>query len=98
MGCCGKNRIAQAELAATKIPPVQIVPNNAGLRAAPAQAFAATQPGPRSVSMRYLEQASIVVRGPATGRQYAFSGRNHVQSVDVRDASAFLHTRFFRRA
>jgi len=98
MGCCGKNRITHAEIAAAKIPPLQAAPINVGLRASRAQALACNQPATGSESIRYLERPSIVVRGPASGRQYAFSGTNPVQSVDARDASAFLRTRFFRRA
>jgi hypothetical protein len=98
MGCCGKNRITHSELAAAKIPPMQTAPSNVGPHASRAQAVAGNQPATGSVSVRYLEHPSIVVRGPATGRQYAFSGTNPVQSVDARDASAFMHTRFFRRA
>jgi hypothetical protein len=44
-----------------------------------------------------LENSLIVVRGPATGRQYQFSGAHPDQSVDARDAEALLRTRFFRR-
>ncbi|MBI4528834.1 MAG: hypothetical protein HY695_33985 [Deltaproteobacteria bacterium] len=49
------------------------------------------------VTIRYLEKSPILVRGPATGRQYHFSGARSVQCVDVRDAEALLLTRFFRR-
>jgi hypothetical protein len=98
MGCCGKNRMTQSELAAEKIPPMQVAPTNAAPGNSRGRALVATQPIARSVSVRYLEQPNIVVRGPATGRRYAFSGTNHIQSVDARDASALLETRFFRRA
>ena len=98
MACCGKNRITHAELAAAKIPPMQAAPINVGSRTSHAQALAGKQPATGSESVRYLEHPSIVVRGPASGRQYAFSGTNPVLSVDARDASAFLRTRFFRRA
>ena len=49
-----------------------------------------------AVSLRYLENSPIRVRGPVTGRQYGFSGSRPVQAVDPRDASALLRTPFFR--
>jgi hypothetical protein len=98
MGCCGKNRITQAELDSAKIPPMPIATANAGARALHAQAAAIPHPRTGSVPVRYLESTSIVARGPATGRTYTFSGANPVQLVDVRDATAFVNTRYFRRA
>jgi hypothetical protein len=50
------------------------------------------------VTLRYLERSRILVRGPASGRQYEFSADRAVQHVDGRDAPALLETRFFRRA
>lgn len=50
-----------------------------------------------AVSLEYLESSPIQVRGPATGRQYMFSGTQPVQPVDLRDADALLRTRFFRK-
>jgi hypothetical protein len=49
------------------------------------------------VSLRYLENSPIRVRGPVTGQDYEFSGSRPVQSIDARDASSLLKTRFFRR-
>jgi hypothetical protein len=49
------------------------------------------------VTLRYSESSPILVRGPATGRRYEFSGTHPVQTVDPRDAAALLRTRFFRR-
>jgi hypothetical protein len=51
-----------------------------------------------SVYLQYREHSPIRVRGLATGRVYQFSGRQTVQPVDERDASALLQTRLFRRA
>ena len=51
-----------------------------------------------SVNIRYLEQSPIRVRGTVSGRHYDFSGAHPIQSVDDRDASWLLNTRFFRRA
>jgi hypothetical protein len=50
------------------------------------------------VSVRYLENSPIRVRGLVTGISYEFSGSGPVQQVDARDASSLLNTRFFRRA
>ena len=75
-----------------------------GLHASPQTPSAGTQAlgwagsaGPSSVNLRYLENSPILVRGPATGRQYEFSGARPLQSVEARDAEALLRTRFFRR-
>src|SRR5215470_14535689 len=50
-----------------------------------------------SVPLQYKEQSPIRVRGLATGRIYTFSGKEPVQSVDLRDAPALLQTSHFRR-
>ena len=50
-----------------------------------------------SILLSYLETAPVRVRGLATGRTYEFSGSQPVQSVDFRDASSLLNTRFFKR-
>jgi hypothetical protein len=51
---------------------------------------------PEEVALRYLERSPVLVRGPATGRQYAFSGERPVRPVDKRDAATLSRTRFFR--
>lgn len=51
-----------------------------------------------SVQIYYLETSPVRVQGLSTGRSYEFSGSVPVQSVDARDASSLLNTRFFRRA
>ena len=54
--------------------------------------------GPRPpVNVRYLEKSPVLVRGPATSRQYEFSLARPVQAVEAHDAEALLRTRFFRR-
>jgi hypothetical protein len=50
------------------------------------------------MTLRYVEQSPVLVRGPATGRNYEFSGADPVQNVDARDGEALLRTRFFRKA
>jgi hypothetical protein len=96
--CCGKNRAALVGAHVPPVPPKKQEAFNAGPRPTGTQIFGAARPVTGSVSVRYVEQSSIVIRGPATGRQYAFSGTNPVQSVDARDANSLLNTRFFRRA
>jgi hypothetical protein len=51
-----------------------------------------------SVQLYYLETSPLRVQGLSTGRSYQFSGSEPVQSVDARDASSLLNTRYFRRA
>jgi hypothetical protein len=58
----------------------------------------ATSPIPRhAISVRYLENAPIRVRGLVSGVYYEFSRADPVQQVDSRDSSGLLSTRFFRR-
>jgi hypothetical protein len=51
-----------------------------------------------SVSLRYLKQGGIILRGPVTGRQYSFTAARPIQAVDAQDAAALLRTSWFRRA
>jgi hypothetical protein len=46
--------------------------------------------------LRYVGQQGIVVRGPATGRPYTFTGAEPVHTVDPRDAAVLLRTQYFR--
>jgi hypothetical protein len=105
MGCCGHRRAAltgapqvvmtrpspNTPLTASQPPSVR-PPAAVGMqpvKASPARA---------SVSLRYIETTPILVRGPATGRNYPFSSSSPVQEVDARDATALLRTRFFRQS
>lgn len=94
MGCCGRNRAALSKSAAPEIPPLQRAPPNVPSKGRQTQAV---RPAGGVVSIRYIERSSVVVHG-STGRRYAFSATNPVQSVDARDAGAFWQSRFFRRA
>jgi len=98
--CCGKRREELSSYPAAKLPPSSSRQSTAGVRSHRAQvATSARAQAPGApVSVRYTETQSIVVRGPITGRRYAFSGANPVQSIDPRDAAAILQARFFRRA
>ncbi|CAN5746156.1 hypothetical protein BH11PSE8_BH11PSE8_21010 [soil metagenome] len=53
--------------------------------------------GARTVTLRLRERARVVVRGPITGRAYAFGSESATQPVDARDAEALLRTRRFER-
>lgn len=59
-----------------------------------------TRPAPEpkaeeGVRLEYTGGGEIVVRGPATGRAYAFSSGTTV-NVDRRDSDALRRTRLFR--
>jgi hypothetical protein len=61
----------------------------------------ATPPQPQAgalVALRAVSSGGMVVRGPTTGRQYAFSAAQPVQMVEGRDAAALLRTSWFRLA
>ena len=49
------------------------------------------------LAVRYVERSRLVVRGPATGRQYQFSLDKPMQMVAVQDADALLRIRYFVR-
>ncbi len=71
---------------------------NAQMRSNQPQASTTTSTPHPSVSVRYLENSPIRVRGLVSGVCYEFSGSRTVQQVDARDAASLLNTRFFRRA
>ena len=48
------------------------------------------------VMLCYTGKSAIVVRGPATGKQYQFSAAEPVRVVSVSDAVVFLRTGYFR--
>jgi hypothetical protein len=93
MGCCGKTRST-------------FIGQRAVLRSAPSSPHAGNRPpanvaapAPGAlVALRSVAAGGMVVRGPATGRQYAFSTAAPVQMVEARDAAALLRTSWFRQA
>ena len=104
MGCCGQKRAAltsataaavtrpsQSQPAAISQPPI------AGQQVAVHTKSAQPLPANTSVGLRYTQTSSILVRGPASGRQYRFSDSNPVQALDGRDVAALLRTAFFLR-
>lgn len=96
MGCCGQARanlsISHANAGPTSTPITGGVPR---LTAASPQAHLGggiTQP----VGLRYAGSSGIMVRGPATGKQYAFSPTAPAHPVDPRDAAILLRTNQFK--
>ena len=97
MVCCGQKR------AGLSTPQTPARPNAAlsGSVARPgggdARAAAARSGADAKVTIRYTKTASIVVRGVASGRRYAFSGQGAAQAVDQRDVAVMLRSGWFRR-
>lgn len=46
--------------------------------------------------VRYYGGRPVIIKGPATGSSYRFSGIDRVQLVDPRDAAAIVRNRLFR--
>jgi len=96
MGCCGQRRTVSVRppvARAITAGPVGATPApNQVPRPASAAATGATAP------LRYVRQSGIIVRGPVTGKQYAFTAAKPVQQVDAQDAAGLLRTSWFRRA
>jgi hypothetical protein len=92
MGCCGQRQT-----------PTIIRP--AGNKAAPRTVAvqeshppAAASVAATDVPLRFVRQGDIRVRGPITGRQYAFSQAAPVAQVDMRDTASLLRTTWFKLA
>jgi hypothetical protein len=101
MGCCGQRR-AQLQNSSVQRParithPTVPAPRRVSVGRPPP--LPPSQLGlDATLSIRYLKSSPIRVQGLMTGRSYEFSGSQTIQSVDARDASSLLNTRFFRRA
>ena len=74
-----------------------VPPVNTQTRSVQPRASTATSTQHSSISVRYLENSPIRVRGLVSGMNYEFSGSRPVQLVDARDAASLLNTLFFRR-
>jgi hypothetical protein len=96
--CCGKRRNELKANQAAKLPPSKTFQAVRELRKERGLFSSASHSDGATVSVRYTESQSVVVRGPVTGLRYAFSSADPVQTVDQRDAAALLQARFFRRA
>jgi hypothetical protein len=63
----------------------------------PAPRTGVASPDGATVMLRYTGTTGIGVRGPRSGRVYAFSGRDPEHAVDGRDAEGLMKLGFFRR-
>jgi hypothetical protein len=95
MGCCGK---ARANLSVSRAAIPRAFPSASRASGTPAGTIPAQSPAAsaRALNLRYVGPSEIVVRGPLTGRSYAFSQDDPFRSVDRRDAEMLLRTRYFR--
>lgn len=96
------NRVQDVRTQPPEPPPTRtgspLRPVNTQVRSVQSQARTPTSLAQSSISIRYLENSPIRVRGLVSGMSYDFSGAAPIQQVDARDASSLLNTRFFRRA
>ena len=90
MGCCGRAR-AQIGTARAASRPAAAVAGVDRTTLLDVRSLGST------VTLRYLGPASVTVRGPATGRAYAFSAGVPTPAVDPRDAAVLLTTAYFRQ-
>ena len=96
MKCCGQARAAISDGASAASDRAARSQAAFGQATARPNAMAWTNPVYYApASLRYLQSAPVWVRGPATGRQYQFSGAEPVQIVDPRDAPALVRTGLF---
>src|SRR5271163_4710332 len=75
--------------------PLMPAPNGLAARLAARVSVSAAVEG--VVALRYLENTSISVLGPATGKRYSFSASDPLQRVDRRDVATLLRTHLFGR-
>ncbi len=54
-----------------------------------------TYAGP-TVRIEFTQQASVLIRGPSTGRHYQFHPGSPAQQVDPRDAASLVKSGYFR--
>jgi hypothetical protein len=93
MGCCGKARANLSISHANSGPPSTPIHGGARPPASPLLRVGANHTQP--IELRYSGAAGIIVRGPATGKQYAFSATAPGQAVDPSDAAILLRTNRF---
>ena len=89
MSCCGRARANLGVALAARRPAV----------AGDALVGERLQPAPPGATqtLHYIGSRSVTVRGPATGRPYAFSAASPTCAVDAQDAMVLLRTAYFRR-
>jgi hypothetical protein len=96
MGCCGQRRNQFRNAAPPSGIRATTPPATSGIDRA--SGASAAVHGSRIVTLRYLGPKRVLVRGPATGRQYDVSAAAPMVAVDSRDVDGLLRTRQFVRA
>jgi hypothetical protein len=97
MGCCGQKRDGLRSMPQPSTSHLPAHGSTPGMDRRGARSAATPPHAGRVVAVRYVERARLVVRGPATGRQYEFSAAKPTQVVAAHDADALLRTRHFVR-
>ena len=82
--CCGQKRAGMRRAV------------NSSTQGSPAAPVANGKPM-ITTALRYTENSSVKVKGPATGREYEFSPSRPMRNVDPRDARLLVRSRFFRQ-
>jgi hypothetical protein len=95
MGCCGRAR-ANLSTSHANVGPTSTAITGAAPRTIPVSPQAQLGRSSQPVELRYAGGTGIIVRGPATGKQYAFSPTAPAHPVDPRDAAILLRTNHFR--
>jgi hypothetical protein len=92
--CCGKARASVSHGRISGAP----APARSSVASGQSSALLSNAAG-QSVILTYVGKttAGIVVRGPASGQQYAFSSAQPIRAVEVRDAAVLLRTGYFRQ-
>jgi hypothetical protein len=49
------------------------------------------------ISLRFVHQRSIYVRGPVTGERYHFHDRVYTRGIDIRDTAEMLNSGYFEQ-
>jgi hypothetical protein len=98
MGCCGKARANLSFSRGAVVPPQTDASRGSHPHGVSEPVLRVAGGAAQPLPLRYIGQSGIVVRGPATGRAYAFSAGTPVQVVDLRDAAVLLRTNYFRQA
>ena len=95
MSCCGERRRSLSNPPARRVQTMARVVDSQSAPYSPPQRRleAATAP----MFVRFVGSGNVVVRGPVTNRQYSFSGRGSLQSIDSRDAIILLRDKRFDR-
>jgi hypothetical protein len=89
---------SQGPAARTQFSPAETVTTRPGSSSQQPGSVQPTTSAPNlSVGIRYLDASPIRVKGLITGQVYEFSDSQAIQSIDARDASSLLNTRFFKR-